>query len=191
MVQITLHLSPSGPPVVPVGAPAFMGWEAGFSPSPLHATGMPGNREKSTLTLNRKKPFPVPHLTAIVFKIPQEANLKRVIPATLTLLLAACATQEKPPAPADDMTASQPVQSAPASPEPTAQNNAEATVVMKADISKDGHNVNCRIISSEKPDLDDISLDYCRNEHYRRPIKNGIPVIEHDHLVTVKYHVDK
>ncbi|MFT9018379.1 energy transducer TonB [Acetobacter malorum] len=191
MVQVTPHLSPSWASVVPVGAPAFMGREAGFSPSPLHAAGMSRNREKSALTLNKEKPFPVPRLKAIVFKIPQEANLKRVIPATLTLLLAACATQEKPPAPADDMSTSQPVPTAPTSPGPTAQNNAEATVVMKADISKDGHNVNCRIISSEKPDLDDISLDYCRNEKYRRPIKNGVPVIEHDHLVTVKYHVDK
>ena len=191
MVQVTPHLSPFWASVVPVGAPAFMGRETGFSPSPLHAAGMPGNREKSPLILNMEKPFPVPRLKAIVFKIPQEANLKRVIPATLTLLLAACATQEKPPAPADDMSTSQPVPTAPASPEPTAQNNAEATVVMKADISKDGHNVNCRIVSSEKPDLDDISLDYCRNEKYRRPIKNGVPVIEHDHLVTVKYQVDK
>ncbi|MFT9215495.1 MAG: energy transducer TonB [Acetobacter malorum] len=168
-----------------------MGREAGFSPSPLHAAGMSGNREKSPLILSRTKTFPASLHPAIVFKIPQEANLKRIIPATLTLLLAACATQEKPPAPADDISTSQPVQTAPASPEPTAQNNAEATVVMKADISKDGHNVNCRIVSSEKPDLDDISLDYCRNEKYRRPIKNGVPVIEHDHLVTVKYHVDK
>lgn len=191
MVQVTPHLSPSWASVVPVGAPAFMEREAGFSPSPLHAAGMSRNREKSALTLKKEKPFPVPRLKAIVFKIPQEANLKRVIPATLTLLLAACATQETPPAAVDDIGTSQPVQTAPASPEPTAQNNAEATVVMKADISKDGHNVNCRIVSSEKPDLDDISLDYCRNEKYRRPLKNGVPVIEHHHLVTVKYHVDK
>ncbi|KXV79383.1 hypothetical protein AD953_02390 [Acetobacter malorum] len=152
---------------------------------------MPRNREKSALTLSRTKTFPASLHPAIVFPIPQEANLKRVIPATLTLLLAACATQEKPATPVDETSTSEPVQTAPASPEPTAQNNAEATVVMKADISKDGHNVNCRIVSSEKPDLDDISLDYCRNEKYRRPIKNGVPVIEHDHLVTVKYHVDK
>lgn len=175
MVQVTPHLSPSWASVVPVGAPAFMGREAGFSPSPLHAAGMSGNREKSPLILNRKKPFPASLHPAIVFKIPQEANLKRVIPATLTLFLAACATQEKPPAPADDMSTSQPVPTAPAYPEPTAQNNAEATVVMKADISKDGHNVNCRIISSEKPDLDDISLDYCRNEKYRRPNQKRCP----------------
>lgn len=116
--------------------------------------------------------------------------MKKVITATLTLLLTAYATQAHTPALADDLDPSQPTQNAPADPEQREKNNAEATVVMKADIDKAGHNVKCRIVSSEKPELDDISLDYCRNEKHRPVTKNGVPVIVHDHPVIVKYHVD-
>nr|WP_025827646.1 TonB family protein [Acetobacter persici] len=117
--------------------------------------------------------------------------MKKTIPAALALLLVSSAAQT--PLPALAAQAAEPNDSSeniPAAPEQAAKKNAEATVIMKAEIGKDGRNLNCRIIHSEKPELDDISLDYCRNTQYRPPIRNGVPVKEHDHLITVKYGTD-
>ncbi|OAG78034.1 TonB periplasmic protein [Acetobacter malorum] len=66
----------------------------------------------------------------------------------------------------------------------------DSAVTIYADISEDGRAINCKITPNPNPDFNAEALKYCQTARYKPAMKNGVPVVEHNRKIVLRFHPD-
>ncbi|MFS8371214.1 energy transducer TonB [Acetobacter indonesiensis] len=84
-----------------------------------------------------------------------------------------------------------PIPRGPIYPSGMVKKNVEAVVVVKTDIDTEGHTTGCHIVSTTNAEFNSSALDYCRKARYSPATKNGIPVVERDKTMSIRYKLNE
>ncbi|QDH16718.1 energy transducer TonB [Swingsia samuiensis] len=125
-----------------------------------------------------KPPHPVP---------PSENPIPSPVPVAPTQ----AAAPKAPPAPSvpDHSAGAHPINGAkPDYPEEAQEESREGKVTASCDILPNGRTANCSIVSSSGgPEFSDSALEFLHRARYQPAVQNGVPVIEHHHILHVDF----